>query len=189
MSYLVFADVQALHIQTTALYSLALLLVWPQNDIGPYTSSAPNIHLSSFWKCWNYVKSSISCLHSGSCALGSGNPHKCIKLKKREAACVFLWPPYVMGQAIIFLPRGFFFFLLFFPRLISAVTDWISTILRHIVWPWSEFRMPVWNVLHAARWKCRTQKLAKKSPSGHHRTTLSDHIFATKAHIDNQKKT
>jgi len=28
----------------------------------------------------------------------------------------------------------------------------------------------------------------KKSPSGHHRTTLSGHIFATKARIDNQKK-
>ena len=29
--------------------------------------------------------------------------------------------------------------------------------------------MQVWNVLHAARWKCRTQKLAKKSPFAHHR--------------------
>jgi len=29
----------------------------------------------------------------------------------------------------------------------------------------------------------------KKSPSGHHRTTLSGYIFATKAHIDNRKKT
>ena len=28
-------------------------------------------------------------------------------------------------------------------------------------------------MLHASRWKCRTQKIAKKSPSGHHRTTLS----------------
>jgi len=28
----------------------------------------------------------------------------------------------------------------------------------------------------------------KNSPSGHHRTTLSGYIFATKAHIDNQKK-
>jgi len=28
----------------------------------------------------------------------------------------------------------------------------------------------------------------KKSPSGHHRTTLSGYIFATKACIDNQKK-
>jgi len=31
--------------------------------------------------------------------------------------------------------------------------------------------MRVWNVLHAARWKCRTQKITKYSPSGHHRTT------------------
>ena len=33
---------------------------------------------------------------------------------------------------------------------------------------------------------CRTQKIAKISPSGHHRTTLSSYIFATKAHIDNR---
>jgi len=28
----------------------------------------------------------------------------------------------------------------------------------------------------------------KKSQSGYHRTILSDHVFATKASIDNQKK-
>jgi len=28
----------------------------------------------------------------------------------------------------------------------------------------------------------------KKSPSGHHHTTLSGYIFTTKAHIDNRKK-
>jgi len=33
------------------------------------------------------------------------------------------------------------------------------------------------------------KKFAKKSPSGHHRTTLSGYIFATKARIDNWKKT
>jgi len=44
-------------------------------------------------------------------------------------------------------------------------------------------------VLHAARWKCRTQKIAKKSPSAHHRTTLSGYIFAIRSRIDNQKKT
>jgi len=43
-------------------------------------------------------------------------------------------------------------------------------------------------VLGAARWKCRTQKIAKKSPSGHHRTTLSGYIFAIKAPIDHRKK-
>jgi len=48
--------------------------------------------------------------------------------------------------------------------------------------------MQVWNVLHAARCKYRTQKIAKKSPPRHHRTTLSVCIFATKACIDNRKK-
>jgi len=38
-------------------------------------------------------------------------------------------------------------------------------------------------VLQATRCKCRTQKSRKKSPSGHHRTTLSGYIFATKARI------
>jgi len=41
--------------------------------------------------------------------------------------------------AIIFLPCDFylssFFFLFFFPRLISAATDWISTILLHMAGP------------------------------------------------------
>ena len=31
-------------------------------------------------------------------------------------------------------------------------------------------------------------KSRQKLPSGHHRTTLSGYIFATKAHIDNRKK-
>ena len=43
-------------------------------------------------------------------------------------------------------------------------------------------------MLHAACWKCRTQKVAKNSPSGHHRTTLSGCIFTTKVDIDNRKK-
>jgi len=48
--------------------------------------------------------------------------------------------------------------------------------------------MHVWNVLHAARCKYRTQKVVKKLPSVHHHTTLSGYIFATKARIDNWKK-
>ena len=42
-------------------------------------------------------------------------------------------------------------------------------------------------MLHAARWKRRTQNIAKM-PSAHHRTTLSGDIFATKSRIDNRKK-
>jgi len=34
-----------------------------------------------------------------------------------------------------------FLLLLFFPRLISAIADWMSTILLHMVWPYCEFRM------------------------------------------------
>jgi len=40
--------------------------------------------------------------------------------------------------AIIFLPCSFFlsiYLSTFFPRLISAATDWMSTILCHMVWP------------------------------------------------------
>ena len=47
--------------------------------------------------------------------------------------------------------------------------------------------MHVCNVLNVACWKCRTQKSPKKSPSGHHRTSLSGYIFATKTCIDNRK--
>jgi len=44
--------------------------------------------------------------------------------------------------------------------------------------------MHVWNVLYAARWKYRTQKIA----IWHHRTTLLGCIFGTKACINNRKK-
>ena len=70
-----------------------------------------------------------------------------------------LWSPYGIGQTIIFSCCGLFFFFmaalcnrgaiiflpcsfyllssiyLFFPRLISAAGDGISTILPHMVWP------------------------------------------------------
>jgi len=50
----------------------------------------------------------------------------------------------------------------FFPRLISAVADWMSTIHAHMVWPYCEFNMQVWNVLHGARCKYRTQKVVNR---------------------------
>jgi len=44
----------------------------------------------------------------------------------------------------------------------------------------------------AARGSLKTQdakKSRQKSPSGHHRTTLSGYIFATKVRIDSRKET
>ena len=75
--------------------------------------------------------------------------HKLCPLKPRELiiyANIFyctvlqlLWSPYGIGQAIIFSSCVFFFlsssFFLFFPRLISAVGDWMFTIHWHMVWP------------------------------------------------------
>jgi len=36
-------------------------------------------------------------------------------------------------------------FFLFFPRLISAIAEWMSAILAHMVWPYCEFKMQVWK--------------------------------------------
>ena len=44
-----------------------------------------------------------------------------------------LWPPCVADSDIIFCPVVSFLLLLF-PRLLSAVAEWMSTILPHMVW-------------------------------------------------------
>jgi len=50
-----------------------------------------------------------------------------------------LWPPIVLYRSLYFAAVvSFFFFLLlssFFPRIFSAVGDWMSTILPHMMWP------------------------------------------------------
>jgi len=63
-------------------------------------------------------------------------PHiRLLRLTTKKIA--LLWPPYGIGQAITFMPCGFFLLRLlsFFPRLILAVGDWMSTILPQIVRP------------------------------------------------------
>jgi len=80
-------------------------------------------------------------------------------------------PPSLFAMAALRSRCGHYIFVLFlllltfFPRLISAVADWMSTLLRHMMWPWCKFRMHVWNVLRVACWKCRTQKFAIWAPS------------------------
>jgi len=105
---------------------------------------------------------------------------------------LLLWPPYVIGQAIMVLSCGFFYFLSIFfssPNLSRRRLD-----VYHTSHTWCGLsanlrRRSETYVVRAARWKCRTQKIAKNSPSRHRRTTLSGYIFATKARIDNRKKT
>jgi len=48
---------------------------------------------------------------------------------------VLLWPHIVIGRPLYFCPIFFFFYVSFFPRLISAVADWMSTILPDMMWP------------------------------------------------------
>jgi len=72
----------------------------------------------------------------------------------------------------------------FFPCLISAAADWMSTILRHMGGP-------------SANLECRSEMCCtwlaanagpKKIAIWHCRTTFSGYIFATKAHVDSLKK-
>ena len=57
-----------------------------------------------------------------------------LQYKQRyELSRSLLWPPCTADADIIFCYCGYF--LLGFPRLISAVGDWMSTILPHMMWP------------------------------------------------------
>jgi len=104
--------------------------------------------------------------------------------------------------ALWFLLSIFFFFSVklqltnssFFPHLISAVADWMSwmsVVLAHMVWSYCKFRMQVWNMLHAARWKIQD---SKKSPKIRHLHTIAQLCPAISSQLrhlstfDNQKK-
>ena len=77
---------------------------------------------------------------------------------------------YVIGQTIIFLPCDFYLYLSFFlsffssPNLSGRRLDVYHTSTHDVAL--CEFKMQVWNLLHAARWKCRTQKVAKNRHLG-----------------------
>jgi len=95
--------------------------------------------------------------------------------------------PMEQGRPLYFCPVISFFFFFFFslPNLSGPRLDVYHTSTHGVA---LEFRIHVWNVLHLACWKYRMQIIAKNSPPGHHCTTSLGCRFATKAHIDNQKK-
>jgi len=93
-----------------------------------------------------------------------------------------------MGMPLYFLPCGFFYLLssVFFLRLISAVADWMSAILPHMVCLSANLRCM--SETCCTRLAENTgRKSHQKSPSGHHRTTLSGYIFGTKARQSEKK--
>ena len=68
---------------------------------------------------------------------GVGKPRPMSLVAKQSpisaTAELLLWPLCISDADTIFLSCFASFF--FFPRLISAVADWMSTILLHVVWP------------------------------------------------------
>ena len=107
-------------------------------------------------------------------------------LERRNGS--YLWSPYVIGQTIIFSSCFFFFFFLlssFFssPNLSGRKLDVYHTLAHDV----ALVRIQNAGLKCAARGSLQIQD-AKKSSSRQNRTTLSDHIFATKACIDNRKK-
>jgi len=102
---------------------------------------------------------------------------RAVTLPRRETRSNYLWCPKLTKRSQPLVGRS------------SPYCEDMWRIEILLAWPQCKFRMQVWNVLRTARWKYRTQKIAKKSSSGHYRTTLSGYIFATKACIDNRKKT
>jgi len=104
----------------------------------------------------------------------------------------FLWPPCVANADIIFLLCGFFYllllssFLLSSPNLSRRRLDVYHTSTHGV----ALVRIYYAGLKHAAcgSLKIQDEKIAKNSPSAHHRTTLSFYILAIKAYIDNRKK-
>ena len=102
---------------------------------------------------------------------------------------ILLWPPNI-GPAIIFCSCDFFFLLVSFFLAYSQRSD-IGCLPYFDTWCRLSANLESMSEIYAAHTRLaeNTQKLRKKSPSAHHRTTSAGYIFATKACIDNRKKT
>jgi len=88
--------------------------------------------------------------------------------------CLWLWSPCGIGQTIIFLPWFLLLssFFLSSPNLSGRRLDVCHTSTHGVALVRiSDAGLKHAAVLHAAPWKCMTEKSRQKSPSGHHRTT------------------
>jgi len=100
---------------------------------------------------------------------------------------LLVWLPCVADTDIIFSSCGFFYLLFFSPNLSGRRFDVYHTSTHCVALVQIQNAGPK----RAARGSLKIQdaKMSPKSPSRHHRTTLSGYIFATKARIDNRKTT
>jgi len=107
-----------------------------------------------------------------------------------------LWPPCVIGQAIIFLPYGFYhgykitmvsiFFLSFYPFFLAkSQRPQIRCLPYFHTWCGPSANLECRSEMCLTRLPGNTGR--NKSPFWHNHTTLSDYIFGTKTCIDNRK--
>jgi len=84
-------------------------------------------------------------------------------------------------EAIVFLSCGFFFYLLLLPLQIGCLPYFHTRCGASANLGCRPETCCTWLAGNAGR-----KKIAKNSPSEHHRTNLSGYIFTTKAHVGNR---
>ena len=96
---------------------------------------------------------------------------------------------YGIGQAIIFSSCGFFSFFRSSFFFAFSEPSHIGCLRYFHTWCGLSANLGCRTEMCCTRLaEIQDAKNAQNSPSGHHRTNLSGYVFATKAHIDNQKK-
>jgi len=103
----------------------------------------------------------------------------------------FLWPSCVADADIIFLPCGFFYLLSSVFFLALSQPSQIGCLPYLHTWCGLSANLGCRSEACCTRLAENTgfKTMAKNSPSAHHHATLSGYILATKARIDNRKKT
>ena len=114
-----------------------------------------------------------------------------VRLCNHCCCCIrLLWLPYVIGQTIIFLPCSFFLPSIFFLFLAKSQWPQVGCLPYFETWCGPSANLECRSERCCTRLAANAgpKKVAKKSPTGHHRATLSGYIFGTKACIDNREK-
>ena len=114
---------------------------------------------------------------------------QCVGTPSAECYCVFMAALWNRAGHYIFV---LWFLLSSFYLLFRAYSQpsQIGCLLYFYTWCGVSANLECRSEMYCTRLAGNTgrKKIVKNSPSAHHRTTLSDCIFATKAYIDNRKK-